>query len=160
ERWRRVREIFDAAAELDAAAGEAYVREACAGDAGLEEEVRSLRDSSAEAGAFLEVPAVESSGRLTPWPDVAPIRPQIGPYKILQELAHGGMGVVYLAERRDPGFRQTVALKLVRRGMDTDFILRRFESERQILAALDHPNIGRLLDGGSTDDGHPYFVME
>ena len=156
-----MRTIFDEASEIeDSARCEAYVREACGGDSDLESEVRSLLASNAEAGSFLEEPAVERAGRLTPWPDTAPVRSRIGSYEILRELAHGGMGVVYLAERTDSGFRQTVALKLVRRGMDTDFILRRFEGERQILAALDHPNIARLLDGGSTREGQPYFVME
>src|ERR1043165_2449698 len=75
-------------------------------------------------------------------------------------IGAGGMGVVYLAERADQQFEMQVALKLIKRGMDTDSVLRRFQSERQILASLDHPNIARLLDGGTTDDGLPYFVME
>ncbi|MFL6216900.1 MAG: protein kinase domain-containing protein [Blastocatellia bacterium] len=84
----------------------------------------------------------------------------IGPYRILRKLGEGGMGVVYLAERDDAQYRKQVAVKLVKRGMATSFIVRRFRNERQILAALDHPNIARLLDGGSTEDGLPYFVME
>ena len=78
----------------------------------------------------------------------------------MRELGRGGMGAVYLAERADEEFEQRVAIKLVRRGMDTDEIVRRFRAERQILAHLDHPNIARLLDGGTTEDGRPYFVME
>jgi serine/threonine protein kinase len=85
---------------------------------------------------------------------------RVGPYRVLSELGHGGMGAVYLAVRDDPSFTQKVALKLVKRGMDTDEIVRRFVAERQILASLAHPNIARLLDGGSTAEGRPYFVME
>ncbi len=86
--------------------------------------------------------------------------PNIGPYRIIRQIGQGGMGAVYLAERDDQQFKKQVAIKLVKRGMDTEFVLRRFLSERQILAALDHPNIARLLDGGTTADGRPYFVME
>ncbi|HKP12597.1 MAG TPA: serine/threonine-protein kinase [Blastocatellia bacterium] len=85
---------------------------------------------------------------------------QIGPYRVLRRIGQGGMGAVYLAARGDAEFRRQVAIKLVKRGMDTEFVLRRFRNERQILAALDHPNIARLLDGGTTADGRPYFVME
>jgi eukaryotic-like serine/threonine-protein kinase len=159
ERWRQVRMLFDEAAERAADERSLFLREACAGDADLEQEVGSLLASSGDAGVFLEEPAVERILRETPYLP-APMPQRIGPYEIVRELAQGGMGVVYLAERSDPVFRQTVALKLVRTGMDTDIVLRRFHGERQILAALDHPNIGRLLDGGSTRDGQPYFVME
>jgi serine/threonine protein kinase len=85
---------------------------------------------------------------------------RIGAYKIVREIGRGGMGAVYLAVRADSEYQKRVAIKLVKRGMDTDFILRRFRNERQILASLDHPNIARLLDGGTTADGLPYFVME
>jgi serine/threonine-protein kinase len=84
----------------------------------------------------------------------------IGPYRILRELARGGMGTVYLAERADGQFEQRVALKLIKRGMDSDEIHRRFLAERQILARLSHPHIARLLDGGVSGDGQPYFAME
>ncbi|HEY0078086.1 MAG TPA: protein kinase, partial [Pyrinomonadaceae bacterium] len=85
---------------------------------------------------------------------------RIGAYQIVREVGRGGMGAVYLAERADSEFRRNVAIKLIKRGMDTDFIIRRFRNERQILAALEHPNIACLLDGGTTEDGLPYFVME
>src|SRR5262249_9796917 len=85
---------------------------------------------------------------------------RLGSYKIERELGRGGMGTVYEASRADNEFRKRAAIKLVKRGMDTDFVLRRFRKERQILAALDHPNIALLLDGGTTEDGLPYFVME
>lgn len=86
--------------------------------------------------------------------------PNIGPYKIIRRIGQGGMGVVYLAARDDEQYKKQVAIKVVRPGMDTAFVLRRFLSERQILASLDHPNIARLLDGGTTEDNRPYFVME
>ena len=93
---------------------------------------------------------------------VEPVAPpsRIGPWDIERELGHGGMGTVYLGRRADEEFERRAAVKLVRRGMDSDFILRRFRTEREILAGLDHPNIARLLDGGSTADGLPYFAME
>lgn len=85
---------------------------------------------------------------------------RIGPYRVIREIGHGGMGTVYLAVRADDQFQKRAAIKLVRRGMDTDDILQRFRNERQILANLDHPNIARLLDGGTTVEGLPYFVMD
>ena len=84
----------------------------------------------------------------------------IGRYKLLERIGTGGMGDVYLAERADQQFEMRVAIKLIKRGMDTESVLRRFQHERQILASLEHPNIARLLDGGETEDGLPYFVME
>src|SRR6476619_4013483 len=85
---------------------------------------------------------------------------QIGVYRLEEEIGRGGMGAVYRAERIDGEFRQRVAIKLIKRGMDTDLILKRFRRERQILASLNHPNIASFLGGGSTEDGLPYFVME
>ena len=85
---------------------------------------------------------------------------RIGPYKVIREIAHGGMGAVYLAFRADDEYQKQVAIKLIKRGMDTDLIIRRFRNERQILANLDHPNIARLIDGGTTEDGLPYFIMD
>ena len=85
---------------------------------------------------------------------------RVGIYELVKEIGRGGMGAVYLAERADGEFRQRVAVKLVKRGTDTDFVLNRFRHERQILASLEHPFIARLLDGGTTDDGLPYFVMD
>ncbi len=92
--------------------------------------------------------------------EAAPAGERIGPYRLVRELGQGGMGAVFLAVRDDDVFHKRVAVKLLKRGMDTDAIVRRFRTERQILAGLDHPNIARLLDGGTTDDGRPYLVME
>src|SRR6185436_14751972 len=91
---------------------------------------------------------------------VAPQRTHIGAYEILREIGHGGMGAVYLARRSDGAFTQEVAIKLVRGGLADEHLLRRFVAERQILAGLVHPYIARLYDGGTTEDGVPYFVME
>jgi tetratricopeptide (TPR) repeat protein len=153
ERWVEVGRLFHAAQELAPEERQAFLSEQCNGDSELRAEVESLLSSLDEAESFLESPIVGSLRT-----DIA-VR-QAGPYELLEEIGHGGMGVVYRAVRRDQGFERFVALKLVKRGMDTDFILRRFESERRILAGLDHSNIARVLDGGSTEDGLPYFVME
>jgi len=91
---------------------------------------------------------------------LVPLPERIGHYRVRRELGRGGMGTVYLAERDEPGLRKTVAVKVVSRGMDSAFVLRRFRTERQILAGLEHPGIARLYDGGTTDEGLPYFVME
>ena len=108
-----------------------------------------------EAGDLLEEPLYHQSGIPDPM-----IGQRLGAYRIEREIGSGGMRVVYVAERADNSFQRRVAIKVIRRGMDSDFILRRFRHERRILAALDHPNIARLLDGGATDTGLPYFVME
>jgi non-specific serine/threonine protein kinase/serine/threonine-protein kinase len=158
ERWKEVRHLFDRASELDPRERDRWVGRECAGDATLAAEVRSLLDSSAAAGEFLEVPAVEQIVNGAVEPVALPSR--IGPWEIERELGHGGMGTVYLGRRSDEEFERRAAVKLVRRGMDSDFILKRFRTEREILAGLDHPNIARLLDGGSTADGLPYFAME
>ena len=101
--------------------------------------------------------------RTTVTPEVLPDVSQdgrLGPYRLIREIGHGGMGTVYLGVRDDDAFQKRVAIKVLKRGMDTDSIVRRFRHERQILASLEHPNIARLLDGGSTPDGRPYFAME
>ena len=141
-RWERLKEIVAEAAGLPLAARADYLDHACAGDTGLRQEVETLLQY--DSPGFLEV-------------DAAPSR--LGPYRILREIGRGGMGAVYEAERDDGEFHQRVAIKVIKRGMDTDAILRRFFTERQILARLRHPNITRLLDGG-TFAGRPYFVME
>jgi non-specific serine/threonine protein kinase/serine/threonine-protein kinase len=159
ERWRRVREVFDLATEAGVVDREKVVARECGSDAELSREVRSLLISSDSAGEFLEMSAAEQMRRTGPWTE-APLPDRIGPWEIVRELGHGGMGAVYLGVRSDEGFRLTAAVKLVRRGMDSDFVLRRFRTEREILSALDHPRIARLLDGGSASDGRPYFAME
>ena len=150
ERWREAQHLFHEAREKLAAERSAFVAAAAAGDAELEAEVVSLLAADADSGGFLETPAA---------PPETP-RTRVGAWQILHEIGHGGMGTVYLGERADGPFRKRVAVKVVRRGMDTEAVLKRFRQERQILAGLEHPNIARLLDGGNTDDGLPYLVME
>ena len=149
ERWKQIKAAFQTAAELSTGQRTAFLDQACAGEPELRKEVEALLHAIDDVGDFIETPALEPfAGR------------RVGPYRLIRELGQGGMGTVYLAARADDQFEQQVAVKIVKRGMDTDFILRRFRNERQILAGLDHPNIGRLLDGGATEDGLPYFVME
>jgi tetratricopeptide (TPR) repeat protein/tRNA A-37 threonylcarbamoyl transferase component Bud32 len=150
ERWREAQRLFHEAREKPAAERSAFVAAASEGDAELAAEVASLLAADADSGGFLETPAAPPE----------PLRTRVGPWQILQEIGHGGMGTVYLGERADGPFRKRVAVKVVRRGMDTEAVLKRFRQERQILAGLEHPNIARLLDGGNTDDGLPYLVME
>jgi serine/threonine protein kinase/tetratricopeptide (TPR) repeat protein len=164
EGWKKVEEIFNAALDRPIDERETFLTEACGDDSSLRRQVEYLIDCYEQAGDFIESPAA--------YPDAptqdeavtlqfdAMIGRRIGAYRLIREIGRGGMGAVYLAVRADDQFRQRSAIKLVKRGMDTDFILRRFRNERQILAALNHPNIARLLDGGATDDGLPYFVME
>ena len=171
ERWKRVEEIFQAALDRSPDERKQFIAEACAGDEKLCAEIEALVEQYEAAGDFIETPPIARENILSSgsWNKetvllddehdrMAGVR--IGAYRIVREIGRGGMGAVYLAERDDGQFRKQVAIKLIKRGMDTDFILRRFRNERQILASLDHPNIGRLLDGGTTQDGLPYFVME
>src|SRR5438128_1912197 len=161
ERWARVKELFEAAVEIDPSQRAALLAEECGGDNALREEVESLLKSDEQADDFIEQPACAIPLELFPdnMGELDAGR-QFGSYKIIREIGRGGLGAVYLAARADDEYRKEVAIKLVRRGLDTDDILRRFRNERQILAQLDHPNIARLIDGGTTDDGRPYLVME
>jgi serine/threonine protein kinase len=159
ERWQQIREVFDKAVGLRREERSAYLTTACANDVELRHEVDSLLSSDDEAGTgFLNTPAVD----LTRGSDASYSRVgrRIGAYNILEEIGHGGMGEVYRAGRADGQYEKEVAIKLVRGGYDTAVVLERFRHERQILASLDHPNIARLLDGGTTDEGIPYLVME
>ena len=157
KRWEQVQSIFDAALDRPPAERKAFVREACAGDEPLFDEVMSLLASDDSPHSLLEGFAVDAIG-LSEAPSLTGKR--IGHYVITEALGIGGMGAVYVAERADGQFDQRVALKLIKRGMDSDAILKRFHAERQILARLDHPNIARLLDGGVSDAGLPFFTME
>ena len=159
DRFQRCEELFHSALALEGAAREAFLQAACAGDVTLRAEVERLLSAHARAGDFIGSPAVPRSSS---WADAEEwwTGRRIGPYSIVRELGRGGMGAVYLAERADGQYQQRVALKLIKRGMDTEQVLARFRAERQILASLDHPNIARLLDGGSTEQGLPFFAME
>jgi serine/threonine-protein kinase len=161
ERWARVKELFEAAADLAPNERAALLNKECNGDDALRREVESLLDADNQTDGFIEQPAFEIPRDLFPdAQEEALAGRQFGAYQIIREIGRGGLGAVYLAARADDEYRKEVAIKLVRRGLDTEDILRRFRNERQILAQLDHPNIARLIDGGTTDEGLPYFVME
>jgi eukaryotic-like serine/threonine-protein kinase len=159
EAHKPVGAIFDAAFELPPGQRAAYLLEACAGNEALRERVEALLRAHESAGAFMDSLAVG------PREEVVPVKPGerpgmvIGRYKLLQKIGEGGMGVVYMAEQQEP-VRRKVALKIIKVGMDTRQVVARFEAERQALALMDHPNIARVLDGGATDSGRPYLVME
>lgn len=183
DRRRRVEALFERALEVPTNRRAAWLDEETAGDEALRAEVEALLTAHARPEGALERPLgarifaslagadpgaagaeTTRTGDATGGEeDGAPVDPgarRIGPYRPLRELGRGGMGTVYLAERADGQFRRRVAIKVIRSGPYTLDLHRRFLAERQILAALDHPNIGRLLDGGFTEDGRPYLVME
>src|SRR5262245_30999708 len=153
------REIFDAALAIEApAARSAYLDRACAGDPALREHLDGLLAVQGQLGSFLESPA---SPLVATTAEAVGERPGtvIGPYKLMEQIGEGGMGLVFVAEQTQP-VRRRVALKVIKPGMDTRQVIARFEAERQALALMDHPHIARVLDGGTTESGRPYFVME
>jgi serine/threonine protein kinase len=156
--WDRIESICTAALERNPAERAAFLDSACGSDVELRREVESLLDQIDNDPGFLEKPIVQLAAVAPP---AEPLETQaIGPYRLLRRLGRGGMGDVYLATRDIAGAQETVALKVLRRGVDNDQVLRRFRLERRILAKLDHPNIARLLDAEVAPDGRPYFVME
>ena len=157
EKWDQVKELFTLAVERGPEERSDFLRQACAGNESLRSEIESLLSSFDGAATFLEdCPAAD----LLSAQSRAIAGKRIGAYRILREIGHGGMAVVYLGERDDQNYRKQVAIKMVKPGIDTEPILQRFRNERQTLAALDHSNIVKLLDGGSSEDGAPYLVME
>jgi serine/threonine protein kinase len=151
--------IFTQALDLpDSVARSALLDAACGSDAELRKRVEGLLQSHGDAGSFLATPASTiaccAGEPMTEKPGM-----HIGPYKLLQQIGEGGMGVVYMAEQEKP-VRRRVALKIIKPGMDSHQVIARFESERQALAMMDHQNIARVLDAGATPSGRPYFVME
>ena len=162
ERWKRVREVFDQAIVVPEGDRAAFLDSVCSGDIELRQEVESLLRSHQEAGSiFLEKPAADLKAALA---DAAEhgsrAGRRVGVYRLIEQIGEGGMGEVYRAERADGMYDKQVAIKFVRVGFDTKAVLERFRHERQVLASLDHPNIARLLDGGTTEEGIPYLVME
>ena len=152
----RQRQIFLGALEIATSSDRiTYIERECQGDATLRSAVDKMLEESDQLGSFLEQPpAVE----LQTWRE-GKRSEHIGPYKLLQEIGEGGCGVVYMAEQERP-VKRRVALKVIKLGMDTKSVIARFESERQALAMMDHPNIAKVLDAGATENGRPYFVME
>src|SRR5262245_28177380 len=151
--------IFWAALERTSADDRAaYLDTACANDPALRKRIEALLRAHEDAGSFLPN---GSGGHAFAFDSTVGERPGavIGPYKLLQQIGEGGMGTVYMAEQTEP-VRRTVALKIIKPGMDTRQVIARFEAERQALAIMDHPNIAKVFDGGATAAGRPYFVME
>jgi tetratricopeptide (TPR) repeat protein/tRNA A-37 threonylcarbamoyl transferase component Bud32 len=158
-----VKAVFDRAAEIDAAADrEAYLAAACAGAPAVRREVDDLLGALGRAGSFLDQPAIAPPGA-TGAPDPNPATGVgaviAGRYKLLQVVGEGAMGTVFMADQAQP-VKRRVAVKVIRTGMDSAGVLARFEAERQALALMDHPNIARVLDAGTTAGGQPFFVME
>jgi serine/threonine protein kinase len=158
ERFRRVRELFDSASELLPEQRAAFVRAQAGGDTAIEMEVLRLLAAidSANQGGFLNAAAWQRGG------EEAPIKTGtwFGPYRVVRPLSSGGMGAVYLVARADDAYRRQAALKIIRADCLTPALVQRFHQERQILAELDHPNIARIVDGGTTSAGLPFFVMD
>ncbi len=159
----RLDELFFRAAELSGEERRAFLDEECGGQPELRAELESLLSADEDALDFLEDPVAVSripGLDLSAEPERELAGLELGPWRLCEEIGAGGMGKVYRAERSDSQFDKDVAIKLLRPGLDTDELLPRFRSERQVLAQLEHPNIARLLDGGVTESGQPYIVME
>ncbi len=156
ERWQLTQDLLEQALVMPEAERADFLGRSCDGDEPLREELEALLVIDTNLGDFIEKPLFDLHG------DRGGLSSgdQLGAWRIVEEIGRGGMGAVYLAERADSEYEKRAAVKLLKRGMDTDELVRRFRSERQILARLDHPHIARLLDGGSTPDGRPYLVME
>jgi serine/threonine-protein kinase len=163
-RWQRIEAILAEVFELDEDARSRYLATACAGDPLLRRDVDALLASDADAGGVLDgglaAPLLGAIAVEREHAEALPTGAVVGPYRVIERLGRGGMGEVYLAARTLGDFEQRVALKLIKRGMDTDEVLRRFLAERRVLARLEHPFIVRLIDAGASDDGRPYFAME
>jgi tetratricopeptide (TPR) repeat protein len=157
ERWQRIEALFEQTLEAPAAERPQFLE--AIDDAELRREVESLVHAHGQAGAFLDEPDRFISSESFE-DDTLSAGQIIDRYRIIREIGRGGMGAVFLAERADDEYRKQVAVKLIKRGTDTDSVLRHFRNERQILAGFDHANIARLFDGGTTKSGLPYFVME
>jgi tetratricopeptide (TPR) repeat protein len=161
ERWQTLKEIFWTAAECDTGARADYIANACAGDAAMRAEVESLLEAHAVDDGFIEQPAAEfslgssMSAKRGSW-----IGRRLSSYRIVEEIGRGGMSDVYKAVRDDDEYQKEVAVKVLRSGYANTSLLDRFKIEKQILATLDHPNIAKLLDGGRTQEGLPYLVMD
>lgn len=157
DRQRRVRELFDAALEQPAEARHQFVTAACGGDHQLQDTVGRLLAAHARSVGILDTPIHDRR-------EEAAFRPAegsyIGPYKLMGEVGSGGMGVVYRALRADEVFQRVCAIKVIRAELSSQRLLQQFRQERQVLGKLDHPNIARIVDGGSTPEGLPYFVMD
>ena len=158
--WKTIQELFNTLLDQPPEMRRSYLEEATAGDVSLHDEVLSLLESYNDHSGFLERPVIRITEGERYGEQEEMIGLEIGAYTIIGRIGRGGMGSVWLAERTEKEFDQQVAIKIVKRGMDSEEIIRRFRSERQILASLQHPNIARLIDGGIARDGRPWLGME
>ena len=152
--------IFHAARDIpDPDRRREYVREACGGDEDLIAHVEALLAAAEGPDSLLDRPAADITLATIDQPTSESPDTVIGPYKLIEEIGEGGMGSVWMAQQTEP-VKRLVAVKLIKAGMDSRQVIARFEAERQALALMDHPNIARVLDGGTTSSGRPYFVMD
>jgi len=156
--WDKAKELFEAALELEPSQRTSFLAASCP-EVSLQHEVEKWLVDYQAAGSFLDSPALHSATK-SEETVVSLVNPRLGAYKLVRRLGQGGMAAVFLAERADDAYQKEVAVKLVRPGLDSQDVLSRFRHERQTLASLDHPNIVRLLDGGTTPEGSPFLVME
>lgn len=178
DRWRRANRIFEEILDLPDDGRRQALDDACRGDSELRRAVeqRLWADAAAEEEQFMARPLVPlptlgpdespTSPQATPSTpprrdrDRSPLPEHLGPYRLREKIGQGGMGTVFAAERDDDAFRRKVAIKIISSGLENEDIVRRMHTERRILALLEHPNIARIYDAGTTEEGHPYFVME
>jgi eukaryotic-like serine/threonine-protein kinase len=136
-----------------------YLDQACAGNSELRARLERLVQAHLQPDPFLESPPADLAAAAASGIVEESVGTEIGPYKLMEQIGEGGMGVIYVAEQREP-VRRKVALKVIKPGMDTKRVIARFEAERQALAMMDHPNIAKVFEAGATESGRPYFVME
>ena len=160
DRWLQIERTFEQALALPEHERLDFLGNTCKDDDELRQEVESLLASHGKADDWFDHPSMFLQGEMINHTLALAPGHVVGRYRVEKEIGRGGMGVVYLAARADEQFEKRVALKLIKRGMDSETVLRQFRNERQILASFDHPNIARLLDADTTADGLPYFVME
>ena len=159
---QRLADLFERALLLPEPERDSFVTGECAGDEALLAELKAMlhADNAAQSTGAWERPGIAHAARMAVQLGDPAIGENVGPYRIVEELGRGGMGIVYRAVRDDSEYQQTVAIKRIRRGMDAEQIIARFRAERQILANLVHPHIARLLDGGTDAAGLPFLAME
>src|SRR5215510_14371936 len=152
--------IFNVARQIGSPDARAeYLQQACGTDSAQRERVQVLLRAYEEQASFLESPPPVGVAATIDKPASEPPGTVVGPYKLIEQIGEGGMGAVWMAQQTEP-VKRLVAVKLIKAGMDSRQVIARFEAERQALALMDHPNIARVLDGGTTDAGRPYFVMD
>src|SRR5580698_11140392 len=167
ERWQEIKNVLAQALEFKPVERAAFLDRSCSGDVSLRREVELLLASDEAVSTEFLNKSPDLAPHTSPNTDGSPaeladvwVGRRVGPYKIVEQIGAGGMGEVYRAFRADDQYRKEVALKVMRAGQDSNSVITRFKNERQILASLEHPNIARLLDGGTTEDGVPYIAME